>query len=135
MADVVAAWPDAVGAAIARNAWPARLSREGVLHVNASSSAWAFELGQLAQDLVGRLREELGESAPKALRFSPGPLPEAVSDRAPSERSDPAREPSPEERELASALTVGIADEELRGLVARAAAASLSRQRNDRSVW
>ena len=32
--DVVAVWPDAVGEAIARNAWPARIARDGTVHVN-----------------------------------------------------------------------------------------------------
>ena len=39
MTDVVAAWPGAVGETIAANAWPARLARDGTLHVAASSSA------------------------------------------------------------------------------------------------
>ncbi len=134
MADIVTAWPTAVGDAIARHAWPARLSREGGLTVHTSSSAWAFELSHLAPDLLGRLRAELAESAPKSLRFVPGPLPEAVVETASFERPDDPREPSPEERELASALAAGIADEDLRAAVARAAAASLSRQRSDRSV-
>lgn len=134
MADVVAAWPDVAGQAIARNAWPARLSRDGTLHVHTSSSAWSFELSHLAPDLLTRLREKLGESAPKALRFAPGPLPENELERPPDERSIQPREPLPEERELAAALAAGIADEALRDLVARAAAASLAKGRSDRPV-
>ena len=48
MAEIVAAWPVAVAAAIAANAWPARIARDGTLHVATSSSAWAFELTHLA---------------------------------------------------------------------------------------
>src|SRR5439155_21214632 len=44
---LVAAWPAAVGAQIAANAWPARFRRDGILVVHTSSSAWAFELAQL----------------------------------------------------------------------------------------
>ena len=44
MAELLRAWPDAVGEEIARNAWPARIARDGTLHVATSSSAWAFEL-------------------------------------------------------------------------------------------
>ena len=132
MADVVAAWPDAVGDAIARNAWPARVTRDGTLHVSTSSSAWAFELAHLAPDLLDRLRPVLGESAPKALRFSPGPLPEPPTQEggrpAPASRRDPTRE----ERALAAAISAEIEDEELRDLVARAAAASLAGRRSDR---
>ena len=39
MADVVAAWPAAVGETVAANAWPARLARDGTLHVNSASSS------------------------------------------------------------------------------------------------
>ena len=42
--EIAAAWPAAVGRAIAANAWPARVSRDGTLHVSTSSSTWAFEL-------------------------------------------------------------------------------------------
>ena len=42
MTEIVRAWPEAVGEQIALNAWPARLSRDGKLHVATSSSAWAF---------------------------------------------------------------------------------------------
>jgi len=34
MAPIVEAWSGAVGETIARNAWPARLARDGTLHVN-----------------------------------------------------------------------------------------------------
>ena len=45
---------------VAANAWPARIARDGTLHVNTSSSAWAFELGQLAPTILERLSEKLG---------------------------------------------------------------------------
>ena len=76
MPELLAAWPEAVGPMVAANAWPARIARDGTLHVNTSSSAWAFELGQLAPTILERLSEKLGESAPKALRFAVGHLPE-----------------------------------------------------------
>src|SRR5438309_2178503 len=76
MADVLAAWPDAVGELIARNALPARIGRDGTLHVATASSAWAFELGQLAPEILTRLRDTLREAAPRALRFAVGNLPE-----------------------------------------------------------
>jgi len=60
MAEIVKAWPAAVGASIARNAWPARVSRDGTLHVATSSSAWAFELGLLEADIRKRLGAALG---------------------------------------------------------------------------
>jgi len=39
MPELLSAWPDAVGPMVAANAWPARLGRDGTLHVNTSSSA------------------------------------------------------------------------------------------------
>jgi hypothetical protein len=131
MPAITAAWPVAVGAEVARNAWPARVARDGVLHVHTSSSAWAFELTQLAAVVLGQLGEALGDDAPAGLRFAPGPLPEPV--HVPEEQ--PARtvhEPSAEVAREADRLAAGIADEELRTHVARAAALSLEHARSDR---
>jgi len=126
MAEIVRAWPAAVGDSIARNAWPARVSRDGTLHVAASSSAWAFELGLLTQDILDRLRSELGPDAPEGLRFAPGRLPEASPERTERRASRPP-DPSPEDRAEAARLAGGIEDENLRKVVANAAAASLAR--------
>jgi predicted nucleic acid-binding Zn ribbon protein len=70
--EVADAWPEAVGEAIAANAWPARIARDGTLHVATSSSTWAFELTQLEATVRTRLAARLGPSAPPALRFAPG---------------------------------------------------------------
>ncbi len=123
------AWPAAVGEQIARNAWPARVARDGTLHVHTSSSAWAFELAQLERDV----RTRLGDLAPKRLRFAPGPLPEPEPAEGHEARRDTV-EALPAERETAAGLAAEIADEKLRNLVARAAAASLARARNNRPV-
>jgi Dna[CI] antecedent, DciA len=131
MPAIVAAWPAAVGEEVARNAWPARVSREGVLHVNTSSSAWAFELTQLAAVVLERLAAGADGAALKGLRFAPGHLPEpagAAADEVPSRSAEPSPEQLAEGRELASP----IADEELRERVARAAALSLATARSDR---
>jgi hypothetical protein len=130
MVAIVRAWPAVVGETVARNAWPARLARDGTLQVYASSSTWAFELGRLAETILDQLRAELGDATPPALRFVPGPVPEPAADRpeTPSVRGVVA---APEDRAEAAALAAQIEDEELRELVARAAAASLSRARSD----
>ena len=117
-----------MGEQIARNAWPARLARDGTLHVNTSSSAWAFELAQLEPTV----REQLGELAPPKLRFAPGPLPEPLTvtrDEAATTRP----RPTSKERHEAVRLARPIEDEKLRNLVARAAAASLAAGRSGRS--
>ena len=133
MTDVVSAWPSAVGEAIARNAWPARLARDGTLHVSTSSSAWAFELAQLAPTVLGRLRASLGDRAPEAIRFAPGRLPELGSPPPSPGRTAPAAV-TDVDRERAAELVAPIDNEELRALVARAAAASLASTAADRSL-
>ena len=134
MADLVAVWPEAVGDAVAVNAWPARLARDGTLHVAASSSAWAFELGQLENEILGRLKEALGKAAPARLRFAPGPLPETAP--AASERpQEPPPEPTREHVEQARGWAATIDSEELRKTVEKAARASLARAASGRPVW
>ena len=128
MAELVAAWPAAVGEQIARNAWPARLARDGTLHVATADSAWAYELTQLAP----RLLAQLGLLAPKGLKFAPGPIPEPAREDAGGQVAAPPN-PGLEERLQAERLAAPIADEEVRELVARAAAASLARAAADRS--
>jgi hypothetical protein len=125
LGEVVEAWPECVGAGIAANAWPARLARDGSLHVATSSSAWAFELTQLASSILKRLQERLGESAPASLKFAPGPLPEAGS--APvetSKRTVPVV--SAADRAEGARIAATIENSALREAVARAAEASLA---------
>jgi hypothetical protein len=124
---LVKRWPDAVGEAIARNAWPARVQRDGTLVVHASSSAWAFELAQLEPTI----REHLAELAPTRIRFVPGPLPEADL-VPPVEATQTLPPPSLEEVRQGHLLASEIDDEDLRELAARAAAASLAKARSDR---
>ncbi len=125
IADVVAVWPEAVGPAIAANAWPARISRDGTLHVSTSSSAWAFELTHLEDTVRARLSEHLDRGCPVRLRFATGRLPELGRDTV--ETSERAV-PSPSQATLAAAAEIAaeIADPGLREVVARAAAASLA---------
>jgi hypothetical protein len=128
MAPLVEAWAAAVGPEIARNAWPARLSRDGTMHVHTQDSIWAFELTTRADEIRGRL----GDAAPRKLAFAPGPLPEPL-EAAASARPRTAVEPSEEHIAKADSLTRVIRDEELRKVVAKAAAASLAASDNDRS--
>ena len=133
MAELLAAWPDAVGEGIARNAWPARIARDGTLHVAVTSSAWAFELGAHAAEILDRLREALGEAAPAALRFTPGPVPEPDPEEG---RQAPRTVPEPSTAELeeAARAAASIEDPELRELVRRAVAASLATTRDDHPI-
>ena len=134
MADLVAAWPRVVGETLAANAWPARIARDGTLHVAASSSVWAFELGQLEGEILPRLREVLGKAAPRRLKFAPGPLPEAAPPA--SERlRPPLPDPTLEQAHEAQSWAAAIESEELRKTVEKAARASLARADSGRSVW
>jgi hypothetical protein len=127
IAALVEAWPAAVGETIARSAWPARVARDGTLHVNTADSIWAFELTNRAAEIARRLDVE-------SVRFAPGRLPEPPAPEP--ARSEPApREPSPELLETGAQLAAGIEDENLRKIVARAAAASLARASDGRPVW
>jgi len=132
VADVVAAWPAAVGETIAANAWPARLGRDGTIHVAVSSSAWGFELAQLEGEIAARLAHVLREDRPRRLRFAPGHVPEPTADAVSKLRRNPP-EPSASERAEAARIAARIGDEELRELVARAVAASLAQASADRS--
>jgi hypothetical protein len=130
---IVAAWPGVVGTQIAANSWPARVARDGTLHVAAASSTWAFELTQLETQICERLGAALGETAPARVRFAVGPLPE----RGPESVEEVRRtgpEVRAEHRTEAAELARGIADSKLRELVARAAAASLATAGDDRPV-
>jgi hypothetical protein len=134
MTDLVSAWPGLVGPHVATNAWPARLARDGTLHVNTSSSAWAFELGHLEPEILPRLQKALGGAAPKRLKFAPGPLPEAVPEPA-ADRKSPPLEPTPDQAREARSWASAIDSEELRAKVEKAARASLARASSGRSVW
>jgi hypothetical protein len=119
MAELVERWPAAVGVSIARNAWPARIARDGTVHVNTADSVWAFELGHRAAEIAERLGVE-------KLRFAPGPLPEA--DEEPVE--NPVQV-APEDAERAAAIASAISDEKLRESVQKAVTLSLARGRSD----
>ena len=135
MLRVVETWPAAVGPTIARNAWPARSSRDGTLHVATSSSSWAFELAHLEPQIVSQLRDTLGAEAPLRIRFAVGKLPEPGADED-DERAARARpRPGPEELRRGAELAAGIGDDELRKLVAKAAAQSLLEAGSDQRFW
>jgi len=123
LAELVERWPDVVGDAIARNAWPARIGRDGTLHVATADSVWAFELGHRAPEIASRL------GVPK-VRFAPGPLP---SGPAPAP-VDEAVAPRPEDVTRAAEIAAGIEDEKLRQSVQKAVSLGLARHAPDRPV-
>jgi hypothetical protein len=124
IADLVEVWPQAVGETIARHAWPARVARDGTLHVNTTDSVWAFELTSRAGEIAKRVGVE-------RIRFAAGRLPEAPDPELEGRESKPPR-PSESLRQEGARLAAGIEDENLRKIVARAAAASLAKGISDR---
>jgi len=134
LSELTSHWPAAVGDQISRNAWPLRMGRDGTLHVATSSATWAFELDRMRPEIAARLEEALGETAPKELRFRPGPLPEPPAP-ADSTRSEPMPEATPEVRREAASAAAAIDDPELRSMVEKAARASLTKGRSDRGFW
>jgi predicted nucleic acid-binding Zn ribbon protein len=68
LAAVQVAWANAVGEQLASVARPAA-ERAGTLTVECSEAVWVQELDLMQETLLQRLRAELGEQAPQALRF------------------------------------------------------------------
>ncbi len=68
LATLQATWPAAVGERIAAVATPVS-ERSGEVTVRCTDSVWAQELDLIQGDLLERLRELLGERAPRTLRF------------------------------------------------------------------
>ncbi|HKH65295.1 MAG TPA: DUF721 domain-containing protein [Solirubrobacterales bacterium] len=68
LAAVQAAWANAVGEQLATRATPVS-ERAGTLTVECADAVWAQELDLMQETLLERLRDELGEQAPEALRF------------------------------------------------------------------
>ena len=118
------AWLAAVGAEIARNAWPARTQADGTLVVHVRDAIWGFELTQRAGEISDRL------AGRPRLRFVPGELPDPAPDPAPP---SPA-EATPEQAREAATLAAAIEDRNLRESVAKVIKAALVRASDDRSV-
>lgn len=68
LAAIQAAWAGAVGERLAAVAVPVS-ERDGTLTIECADAVWAQELDLMQETLLGRLREEVGEQAPRALRF------------------------------------------------------------------
>ena len=136
LAKITAAWPDAVGATVARRAWPLRIARDGTLHVATASATWSEELALLSDEILAQLQGLLSDEAPSKLRFAVGPIPEpAMAAEAGAALVREELEVSPEIESEARSAASSIDDPELRELVARAARASLVKARSGRRFW
>ncbi|MEW6581385.1 MAG: DUF721 domain-containing protein [Actinomycetota bacterium] len=120
---VRAAWPAAVGDAVAARAQPVRRSRAGVVTVACADAVWAQELASRGEDIADQIRAAAPDADLAGLRFvadehalrAPGAPPPAP----------PAPPPlRPDEIAAAAHLVDGVQDPRLRELLARIAAAS-----------
>ncbi len=68
LAAVQTAWQEAVGEQLAAVAEPVS-DRAGTLTIECVDAVWVQELDLMQGQLLERLREQLGEQAPQALRF------------------------------------------------------------------
>lgn len=110
----MAAWPRAIGQALARRTRAERLVGTTLI-VRVGSSAWAHELGYLKETLLDKLRATPGGEAVTDLRFSVG----LIEDAAPHQAV-----PAPLERSAAATATPRL-DEALEGALAAVADAEL----------
>ena len=67
LAEVQAAWGEAAGPGIAREAEPVA-ERDGVVELACRSSVWAQELDLMALELTARLNAAIGRDAVRSLR-------------------------------------------------------------------
>ena len=130
--EVTQRWADAVGPTVARNAWPARVRRDGTLVVHTSSSVWAHELTQLGDEI----RDRLAPEAPAGLQFVVGAIPDPGPDSPPKPAGPPdlRREATPAELREAGQIASEIEDPALREAASQAIAATLARSRSARAV-
>jgi predicted nucleic acid-binding Zn ribbon protein len=68
LAAIQSAWPRAVGERMAAVATPVS-ERDGTLTIECADAVWSQELDLMQSTLLERLRREVGDQAPKGLRF------------------------------------------------------------------
>ena len=116
---ILRAWPGAVGAPVAREAWPARMTADGTLVVHVTSSLWASELQMLAELLREKLSTALQGPAPP-LKFRVGPVPQPAAEAVVA--------PPPQAAvEAAERLAAQVADAPLRDAIRAALERALVR--------
>ncbi|MCF8032393.1 MAG: DUF721 domain-containing protein [Desulfarculaceae bacterium] len=116
--ELLAAWREAAGRAIARRALPVALEQGGVLVVAVSGSAWLQELSLAGPQLCARLQEAGFDVARLKLVKAPTPPP-------PKPPAPPLPELGPEEEAELAAGLAHISDPELRAALTALGRASL----------
>ena len=124
MAAIARRWPEAVGEAIAREAWPARLTPDGELVVHCERLGLGVASSPTSNATCERRLEAVGIVPAPRLRFTVGPVPRRPDPEAATRvAADPPADPR------ADRWTSAIRDPELRETVSRAARSWLARVR------
>jgi hypothetical protein len=100
----MAAWPAAVGPAVARHAAPERVEHD-TLHVVVDGAPWANELRWMEGPLVARLNAACGRQVVSRLRFRIGTLPAVEVETLPAT----VPRPTPAARAAAESLSADLA--------------------------
>jgi predicted nucleic acid-binding Zn ribbon protein len=124
LALVRAAWPRAVGPDLARRTDVVALEA-GTLRVRVPDARWRKELHRMQRDILARLREIVGDLAPRRLGFMEGPVVGAPAREA---RRNPPLAPSAPPAELVAEAAV-LDDPELRRRFLEVAARYLERSK------
>ncbi len=119
LALVQAVWPVAVGSALAGRTRVEGLAGQ-TLRVRVPDAAWRRTLHRMQPQVLARLRDLLGEAAPRRLGFSEGGLPEPEPTPPPAAAPAPAPLPG-----IVVEAAARIPDAEIRTLFERSAARAL----------
>lgn len=125
LALVRAAWPRAVGPDLARRTEVLALD-DGTLRVRVPDARWRKELHRMQRDILGRLREIVGDLAPRRMGFLEGPVVAAPVPEA--ARTMPTGPPAPPAEILSGAAVFD--DPELRRRFLEVAARYLERSKD-----
>ncbi len=117
---VQAVWPVAVGDSVARRTRVEGLSGQ-TLRVRVPDAAWRRTLHRMQPQVLARLRDLLGEAAPRRLGFSEGGL--VVTEPTPP---PPPAGPPPPLPGVVEQAAARIADAEIRALFEASAARALA---------
>ncbi len=105
--EVFACWKECVGQRIAEQTCPAHV-RNGVLHVNVTSSSWLQQLHYMRDRITEKLNSRLSSPGVQDIRFRIGHVPRA----RPPEHGEPPPL-SPDQQKTVERQSAGIADIEL----------------------
>jgi hypothetical protein len=127
LALVRAAWPRAVGPDLARRTEVLALD-DGTLRVRVPDARWRKELHRMQRDILGRLREIVGDLAPRRMGFVEGPVAAASAPALEAARTAVPHPPAPPPAEVLAGAAV-LDDPELRRHFLEVAARYLERSK------